>query len=221
MIRRIGLVLAGVAIVIVVLMAIAQLVLPGIAAQRLRDRLSRSGTVQKIEVHAFPAIELLWHQADRVVIRMSSYRSDPVALSNTVGDIANTNTLDASATSLDTGLVTLRDATLTKRGSEITASATVTQANLRAALPLLESVQPVSSSGGQLTLRGTASVLGLTATVDVTVGPRDGELVAAPDIPFGGFATVILFSNPRIAVQGVTATPAPGGFEVTALARLR
>ena len=47
--------------------------LPGIAAQRLRDRLSRSGRVLEVKVEAFPAIELLWHQADRVVVRMASY----------------------------------------------------------------------------------------------------------------------------------------------------
>src|SRR5207248_45620 len=51
--------------VIVLLLVVAQLVLPGIAEQRLRDRLSRNGTVIQVHVSAFPAIELLWHHADR------------------------------------------------------------------------------------------------------------------------------------------------------------
>jgi len=63
--------------VIVLLLIVAQLVLPGIAAHRLRDRLSKSGQVIDIQVSAFPAIELLWHQADRVVVRLKSYRSNP------------------------------------------------------------------------------------------------------------------------------------------------
>jgi hypothetical protein len=219
--RRTLFVLAALLVVIALLLVIAQLVLPGIAAQRLRDRLGRSGTVQKVEVDAFPAIELLWHHADKVVVRMRNYRSNPAALSTTIGEIADTSSLDASAGRLDTGLLTLRDATLTKRGNQLRAAATVTDADLRSSLPVLDSVQPVDSSGGQLTLQGTATVLGVTATVDVTVGPRDGALVAAPDVPFSGLATITLFANPRIAVQGVAAAPELGGFGLSAVARLR
>lgn len=208
-------------LLIVVLLIVAQLVLPGIAAQQLRDRLARSGTVEKVEVDAFPAIKLLWHQADKVVVRMSSYRPSPTALSSTLAGIGDAGSLDASVTRLDTGLLTLDDATLTKRGNELSATATVTEADLRSSIPALDSVEPVGSSGGQLTLRGTATVLGVTASVDVTVGPHDGALVATPDVPFGGFATITLFSNPRIAVEGVSATPTPAGLAVTALARVR
>ena len=213
--------IGGALVVIVLLLAIAQLVLPGIAAQVLRDRLSRSGTVQKVEVDAFPAIELFWHQADRVVVRMGRYHSNPATLSRTLSEIADTGSLNASANQLDTGLLTFRDARLIKRGGDLSATATITDADLKAALPVLDSVTPVGSSGGQLTLQGTATVLGVTATIDVTVGPRNGALVAAPDLPFGGLATITLFSNPRIAVQGVAATRAPGGFEVRAAASLR
>lgn len=221
MTRRVAFVIGGVLVVILLLLVIAQLVLPGIAAQQLRDRLARDGTVEKVEVSAFPAIQLLWHHADSVVVRMRSYRSSPAALSGTLTGIADAGSLDASADLLDTGLVTMRDATLTKRGNDVTATATITEADLKSALPVLDSVAPVSSSGGQLTLQGTASLLGVSATIDVTVGPRGGDLVAAPDVPFGGFATVTLFSNPRIAVQGIDGVAAPGGFEVTAHARLR
>jgi len=35
------------------------------------------------------------------------------------------------------------------------------------------------------------------------------------------FATVTVFSNPHVQVQSVDATPAPGGFRVTATGRLR
>ena len=147
-------------VVVVVLLAIAQLVLPGIAAQVLRDRLRRSGTVQKVEVDAFPAIELLWHQADRVVVQMGRYHSNPSTLSRTLGEIADTGSLDASANRLDTGLVTLRDARLTKHGADLNGTATITNADLRAALPVLDSVTPVGSSGGQVTLHGTTTVPG-------------------------------------------------------------
>lgn len=218
--RRVLILVGGVLAGIVVLLVVAQLVLPGIAAQRLRDQLARSGTVEKVEVDAFPAIELLWHRADHVVVRMADYRSTPAALSSTLDRIGDAGSLDASTRVLETGLLTLRNASLTKRGNELHASATVTEADLRSSIPALDSVQPVSSSDGQLTLRGTATLLGVTASVDVSVGPRDGALVAAPDLPFGGFATVTLFSNPRIVVDGVSAAAAPGGLKVTAQAHV-
>jgi hypothetical protein len=203
------------------LLVVAQLVLPGIAAQRLRDRLARSGTVLHVEVDAFPAVELLWHQADRVVVRMGSYRSNPATLSGNVGQVVDVGSLDASANQLNSGLLTLRDATLRKRGNQLTAAATVTEADLRSAIPILDSVQPVGISGDQLILRGTATVLGVTATVDATVGPRNGALVVSPNVPFGALATITLFSNPAVVVKDVSAVPASGGFALSAHAQIR
>ncbi len=202
-------------------LVVAQLVLPGIAQQRLRDRLSRSGTVLKVQVQAFPAIKLLWHRADKVVIQMANYRSSTGHLGGLLDQAADVGSLDASAQVLTSGLLTLRNASLTKRGDELVGRATVTEADLRAAVPFLDSVQPVASDNGQLTLRGTATLLGVTATVDATVGPQGGHLVVTPDVPFGGLATVTVFSDPHVEIQSVTASSVPGGFSVTARARVR
>jgi hypothetical protein len=207
--------------VVLLLLAAAQLVLPGIAAQRLRDRLARSGRVLAVQVDAFPAIELLWHDADRVVVRLAQYRSTSGHLSSLLAQAADVGSLDASVAELDTGLLTLRNARLLKRGDRLIGSAQVTQADLRAAIPFLDSVQPVTSANGQLTLRGTATVLGVTASVDVIVQARDGSLIATPDVPFGGFATLTLFANPRLDVSGLSASPTADGFSVTARGRLR
>ena len=206
---------------VLLLLILAQLVLPGIAEQRLRDRLARSGTVLKVEVDAFPAIELLWHQADRVVIQLARYRSGPGPLGNMLSEAGNVGSLDASAAELDTGLLTLRNASLRKRGSALTGSASVTEGDLRTAVPFLDSVQPVALADGQLTLRGTATLFGVTATADATVAASDGGLVIAPNVPLGGLATVTVFSNPHVQVQGLSARSAPHGFSVTAVGRLR
>jgi hypothetical protein len=206
---------------ILVLLVVAQLVLPGIAARQLRDRLSRSGNVLQVEVDAFPAVELLWHQADKVVVRIGRYRSTPGHLGSLLGEAGKVGTLDASVGQLDTGLLTLRDATLRKRGSRLTGSATVTEADLRSAAPFLDSVQPVASGNGQLTLRGTATLFGVTATVDATVAARNGAILVQPDVPFGGLATVTVFSNPHVIVQGLSASTAVDGFHVTATGTLR
>ena len=173
--RRIAILVAGGVVVLV--LVVAQLVLPGIAEQRLRDRLPHNGTVLHVEVHAFPAIELLWHHADRVVIRMGSYQSTAGDLGSLLGQTADVGSLDASAGELNTGLLTLRNANLRKRGNELTGSAHITESDLQSALPILQSVTPVSSGNGQLTLRGTASLLGVTASVDATVRAQNGSLV--------------------------------------------
>lgn len=217
--RRIA-ALAGVALIVLVF-GVGQLVLPGVATDSLRDRLARSGQVLEVQVHAFPAIKLLWHRADRVVIKLGRYRSASGPLGNSLGQTADVGSLDASATEVDAGLLTLHDAVLRKRGDILTGTAVVTEADLRASLPIIQSLTPVASGGGQLTLRGTASLFGVTATVDATVKTQNGDLVVVPDVPFGGVATITVFANPHVAVQSVSAAPAPGGFSVTATGRLR
>lgn len=209
----------GLVVLVVVLLGVAQLVLPGIAAQRLRDQLSRSGQVKSVQVSAFPAITLLWQHADKVVIRMGTYRSSTSELGSTLGRASNVGTLDASAQEVDEGLLRVHDARLLKQGNQLVATATIAESDLRSSLPILRSVTPVASSDGQLVLRGTSSFFGLS--VDFVVSARNGDLVAAPDVPFGGLATLTLFHSPQVAVQSVNAAAVSGGFTVQAVGTLR
>jgi hypothetical protein len=211
----------GVAGAVLVVLIVAQLVLPGIAANRVRDQLSKSGTVESVRVSAFPAIELLWGHADSVVIRMSRYRAGASEIGSRLGEAADVGKVDATVDEFDSGLVTLRRAMLRKRGSELIGTAVVTQADLRSAIPFIDNVQPVASADGQLVLRGTASILGLGASVNVTVAAHNGAIVVAPNVPFGGLATLTLFNDPHVKVQSVSASPVPGGFEVLARARVQ
>ena len=196
---------------------VAQLVLPGIAAQRLRDRLSRSGRVLEVKVEAFPAIELLWHQADRVVVRMARYHSTPGHLGSALAQTSDTGSLYASARQLQTGLLTLSNATLTKRGNELAGSASVSEADLRSAIPFIQGVTPVASGDGKLVLRGTA--FGVTA--DATLMAVNGKLVVQPNVPILNFFTLTVFSDPHLAVQGVAARPTRGGFVLSGRGRLK
>jgi hypothetical protein len=216
--RLIALAAAG---VVLLALVVAQLVLPGIATDRLRDQLARSGTVQSVKVSAFPAIELLWGHAGSVVIRMGRYQAGASQIGGKLGGAANVGTLDASVGELDSGVLTLRDATLRKRGDELIGSATVMEADLRAAVPFLDNVQPVASSGSRLILRGTASLLGFSATVDAVVAAQNGALVVAPAVPFGGIATITLLNDPHVRVQSVSAATVPGGFKLVAQARVQ
>lgn len=217
--RRIA-VLTAAGLVLLVLI-VAQLLLPGIAAQELHDDLAQSGTVLEVNVSAFPAIKLIWHKADSVLVRMGRYRSGAGNLGDTLGRAVDAGSLDASVQELEVGPLTLRNATLRKRGSELTGSASVTEADLRSAVFVLDNVEPVASGNGQLTLRGTASFLGLNATVDATVAAKDGALVVAPNVPLGGIAAITLFDNPHVDVQSVSAVNVPGGFRVSARATVR
>ncbi len=216
--RLIALAVAGVVLVVLI---VAQLVLPGIAASRLRDQLSRSGDVLSVKVSAFPAIELLWGQADSVVIRMGRYRAGASEIGGRLGSAADVGSLDVSAAELDSGALTLRDARLRKQGDVLIGTAVVRQADLRSAVPFLDNVQPVASADGRLVMRGTASVLGLTTSVDVVVAAQNGNLVVAPDVPFGGLATITLFNNPHVRVQSVAAASVPGGFSIEAQAKVQ
>ena len=119
-------VLAAAGFVLLVLV-VAQLLLPGIAAQELRNDLAQSGTVLEVKVSAFPAIKLLWHRADSVVVRMGRYRAAverPRRHARRRGRRATRSTHRRRSSTL--GPLTLRDATLRKRGGELTGSATVT-----------------------------------------------------------------------------------------------
>ncbi len=213
------LVVAG---VVLALLAVCQLVLPGIAASRLRSMLRRSGAVQSVSVSAWPAVELLWHHADSVTISMRSWSAGADRLQGQLGRIGQVGTLSASIGVVRVGALTVHRASLLASHGRIVGQGTVREADLRAAVPFLRSVVPVTSSDGRLVLRGTASVLGLIGgSVDATVQARGGALLVTPDAPFGALGTVTVFSARAVRVTGVSASPARGGFVARVTARLR
>lgn len=208
-------------LVALIALAVAQLVLPGVAAQRIESRLSAYGSVRSVSVDAFPAIELLWHHADAIRIDLASYRSGSGEVGSLLAQLRGVGSVDVAADQLDVGLLRVRDATLRKRGRALSAGARISEADLRAAVPFLDGVLPVGSAPGTVTLRGAATLLGVTASATATVAPRNGALILSPGVPFGALATLTLFSDPHVAVQGVTATSAPDGFRVSARGVLR
>jgi hypothetical protein len=210
----------GVLVLVIVVLGVTQLLLPGIAARRIRSQLGRYGQVQSVSVSAFPAVELLWHHADSVTIRLSSFDSDTAALAGRLDQLTDVGTLHADVTRVTVGLLTVRDAHLIKHGSSLVATARVTDADLRGVLPVLRTVTPVASSGGQLILRGTADVLGAAVSVDFSVRVVGGAIVVAPDVPFGGAVTVTAFSDPAVRVTSVSAAAVSGGFTVQATGTL-
>jgi hypothetical protein len=220
--RRWAVAAAAVAAAVVILLAIAQLTLPTIAEHRLRDRLEPTGKVERVEVHAFPAIELLWDHADRVVVRMGTARPGPGRLADLLAQTADTDELDGRADGLRVLTLQLRDVRLRKRGADLTGSASVTETALRAALPPQLSVRPIAAGAGAVVFQGTADILGSRVSARAVASARDGRLVLAPEVPFGGLLTLTLFSDPRVRVTGIGARARPGGgFTFTARGRVR
>ncbi|MGD1058944.1 MAG: hypothetical protein ABR992_16185, partial [Solirubrobacteraceae bacterium] len=57
---------------LIVLLALAQVVLPRIAVSRIESRVGRYGKVQSVSVSAWPAVELLWGHVGSVHVRAKS-----------------------------------------------------------------------------------------------------------------------------------------------------
>jgi hypothetical protein len=190
-----------------------QFVVPAIATSVLRHRLSKDGTVLSAHLSAFPWIQLIWQHADTVTASMANYDLQPSQLESLLHQAEGIGTLNMSIAVVHTGLLTLHDVTFTKHGDEMVGDAQLDVSDLRAALPFIRSLTPVQDSRGQLVLRGTASVLGVQASVDAVVAARDGRLVVAPSGLLGAFATVTLYDDPQIYVQSITATTVPGGLK--------
>ncbi len=205
---------------LILVLVAAQLALPGIAEHRLRDRLERSGTVERVEISAFPAVKLLWHRADDVTVRMGRLKTGSGNFADLLVRTVDTDDLDASAEEQRILTLRLHDSRLRKRGDELTLSSTVDDADLRAALPPGFDLRPVASGDGTLVLEGSAELLGQRFQGRAVVAARNGRLILAPDVLFGGFLTVTLFADPRIEVLSVGARQRAGGFTLVARARL-
>lgn len=210
---------AGLAVLALALVA-TQLVLPGVAAERLRDELAPTGRVTHARVEALPALKLLFGRADRVEVRLADARAATGEVAGLLDSTRRTGELDARVDTLHLGPLTLRDLRLRKAGTSLDAEAAVTEADLAAALPVEVGLRPVAAGGGTLVLEATAPALGSTVAVRARLSARDGALVIAPDGLLGGFASLRLFEDPRVRVTGVGARTRPGGFTLTVRGRL-
>jgi hypothetical protein len=195
----------------VLVVVLAQAVLPTLAAQRVKGQVARYGTVNSVSVKAFPAIELLWGKADSVDVRAGSLSvpSNEVAKLLWESHGATDVTMSARAATLTAipslaNGITVSDVHTEKRGSAIVASASLTQQQLDEALPSGFRIEPVASGDGQIEAKASGGLFGLQASISAVVRVSEGRLITEPKgLPFGGFVTVTLFSDPHLRVQSV------------------
>jgi LmeA-like phospholipid-binding len=219
----------GVLALLVILLVGSQLLLPGVAEQRVRERVGRYGSVRSVHVSALPAIEMLWGKVDSMDVNTGRLRIALDQMTNMVWSARHVDELNLSSTGVDltggsltsSGLL-LRNVSFHKHGASLSGAGTLSESDLRAALPEGFAVQPVASGNGEIQVKASVPIFGVESSIEGIVSAQAGKLVVQPtDIPFANLATLTLFSDPRISVQGVSATQRSGGYDLQIDARLR
>jgi hypothetical protein len=216
-VERIAAIAAG---VIVLLLALAQLVLPRIAASVISSRVGRYGSVQSVKVSAWPAIELLWEHAGSVEVRARRLRLSTAQSAALLWEARHIGRVDFSAASVQLGPLALSGARVSKRGTALSGEAHASASAVAAALPPGISMALVGSSGGQVTVRAGGGLFGVGASVEAVASAKGGKLVARPvGFPLSAIQ-LTLFSDPHVQVQGVGARAEGAGYELRMSASL-
>ncbi len=219
-----GRIAAGVAGAVVLLLALAQLILPRLAASRISSRVGRYGKVQSVSVSAWPAVELLWGHVGSVRVRAKSLALSPAQVASLLWEARGTASMDVSAESVQLGSLALSDASLQKRGNTMSALALASEAEVKAALPAGFAVKLLRSEGGEVEVQATGALFGVGASVNAVAGASEGKLVAHPLGFLVEALQLTLFSDPHVYVEGVGASvqsEQPLSYRLTMSASLR
>lgn len=193
---------------IVAVLGLAQLLLPGIAAQRVRDELARYGDVHSATVSAVPAIALLWGHAQSATLSAGSLDMSLSQAAKLLAQARGVERVDLRAQTMRVGQFAMHDAIARKRGAALYAEGSVSEADLRAAVPGSVEVQPLGSVSGGVAVRVSGTLFGVAGSVEALLSIEEGKLVAQPQgVPFGGFVKLTLLSDPNIHLQGFDLAP--------------
>jgi hypothetical protein len=208
------------------LLVLAQVVLPQIATSTIRSRVGRYGSVAGVRVSAWPAIELLWGAAGSVHVDADRLSIAPRQIGDLLWAARGTDTLDVTAAHVDLGGLQIAGATLSKQGSELSAGGVVSAAAVDAALPAGVSVKLLRSSPEGVLVQVSGGLFGTRRPLRALAAARGGKLVVRPLAAALAGAQLTLFSDPRIAIEGVGAQatgPArsPSAYFLTIRGRMR
>jgi len=204
---RIGLSLAG---AVLVLLVLAQVLLPRIAASRISSRVGRYGGVQSVSVSAWPAVKMLWGSVDSVRVRAKRLSLTPAQAAKLLWEARGTDRLDVTAASVQVGPLRVSDARLRKRGRALSAEARAGEADVKAALPEGLEVRLLRSEGGQVEVQASGGLFGVGASVDAVALASEGKLVAHPVGRLLEGLRLTIFSDPHVYVEGVGASAEAG-----------
>jgi hypothetical protein len=205
------------------LLVLAQIFLPRLAASRVSSRVGRYGTVESVSVSAWPAVKLLWGSVDSVRVKARSLALSPAQAAKLLWEARGTSSMDVSAERVQVGPLRVTDATLSKRGNALSAHAMTSEADVKAALPAGLGVRLVRSEDGEVEVQATGGLFGVNATVNAVAGASDGKLVAHPLGFLVEGLQLTVFSDQHVYVEGVGASVSseqPLTYRLTMSARL-
>jgi hypothetical protein len=218
---RLAIWLAG---AVVLVLALAQLLLPRIAAGVISSRIGRYGKVHSVSVSAWPAVKLLWGSVDSVRVRAGRLAMSPAQAAKLLWEGHTTASIDATAQSVQLGSLRLTDATLTKRGDALSAQASTSEMDVAAALPAGFGMRLLRSEGGEVEVQASGGLFGVGASVNAVAQASAGKLIAHPVGFLVEGLRLTLFSDPHVYVEGVGASEQsaqPPSYRLSIDARLR
>jgi hypothetical protein len=218
---RLALFLAGGA---VLLLGLAQLFLPRIAASRISSRLGRYGTVESVHVKAWPAVKLLWGSADSATVRARRLRLSPAQTAKLLWEARGLERISMTAQSVREGPLALSDVSFRKQGQALSAQARLAAGDVRSALPEGVGVQLLSSEGGEVTVKAAGGLFGVRTSLDAVAAASGGKLVVHPVAGLLSGFRLTLFSDPHVYVEAVGASAEPSqplSYRLTMRASLR
>ena len=206
---------------VLVLLGLAQLFLPKLAASKISSRIGKYGKVESVHVSAWPAIELLWGDADSVSVHAGSLSISPAQTGKLLWEARGIDKLDLTAAGVREGTLPVSHVSLRKRGSSLHAQAFASESDVHAALPAGFGVQLLGSSGGEVEVRASGGLFGIDASVDAVAKASEGELVVQPrGFLLEGFK-LTLFAEPHVYVEALGASASAGGYALSVNASLR
>jgi hypothetical protein len=222
---RAGRIVVGLLAAIALVLVLAQVFLPAIAANRVRARIGKYGTVESVIVKAWPAVELLWGKADSVKVTAESLRVSSAQAAKLLWEGRGVGMMSMAVASVKEGPLRLHDASFEKHGDALKGQAWAAPADVKAALGEGYEVRILNSSGGQVEVSVGGGLFGLKASVDAVARAQDGKLVVRPLGLLLGGLQLTLFADPHVRVEGVGASAVAGaggvaGYRLTMRASL-
>jgi LmeA-like phospholipid-binding len=210
---------------VLLLLVLAQLLLPKIAAHEISSRLSRYGHIASVSVSAWPAIELLWGDADKVRVSARELSLELPQAGHVLGEASGANEIEMTAARVRVGPLALQEASFRKHGHTLTAQATATEAAIASALPPGVNVRLLRSERGSVEVSVGGRLFGVGGEIDAVAQASEGKLIARPSTPLLALFSLTLYQDPSVHIDAIAASATPPsaparGYVLTMRARL-
>ncbi len=199
-------------VAVIVVLVLAQFILPPIASKVVRESLEPPDRGVSVSVSSFPAVSLLFGHADSASVRIVEARPGGTrGLEKLLSRASHVDRLTSSVGTMYLGPLQLTHVYLKKNHSELTARATITQEAIQHVLPITLHMSAADVSPGGLRLALSTSVLGRRVSLGAHLVAQDGALHIAPELPLIGFVDVPVFNDPDVAVTSLSVQPRGSG----------